>query len=75
MKRFHGIDRHKLYSTISVLNREGIEVEFHPMVKDSKNYVKKLGPDDAVVLEASTYSCARIVFGVNPVKERTTRSA
>jgi transposase len=56
MERFHGIDRHKLYSTISVLNREGIEVEFYPMVKDLKNYVKKLGPDDAVVLEASTGS-------------------
>lgn len=56
MERFHGIDRHKLYSTISVLNREGVEVEFHPMVKDLKNYVKKLGSDDAVVLEASTGS-------------------
>ncbi len=26
--RFHGIDKHKKYSTISVLNRKGEEVEF-----------------------------------------------
>jgi hypothetical protein len=25
IKRFHGIDRHKISSTISILNREGIE--------------------------------------------------
>lgn len=56
MERFHGIDHHKVYSTISVLNRDGIEVEFHPMVKDLKEYVQKLGPNDAVVLEASTGS-------------------
>ena len=26
--RFHGIDKHKEYSTISVLNRKGEEVDF-----------------------------------------------
>ena len=36
--RFHGIDRHKKYSTVSVLDPDGKEV---------------LGPQDAVVLEAS----------------------
>jgi hypothetical protein len=39
MERFHGGDRHKAYSTISVLNREGVEVEFHPAVKDLKGYL------------------------------------
>ena len=56
MELFHGIDRHKMYSTISVLNREGIEVAFHPMIKDLKGYLASLGPQDAVVLEASTGS-------------------
>ncbi len=56
MERFHGIDRHKAYSTISVLNRDGVEIEFHLSVKDLKAYVDKLGPEDSVVLEASTGS-------------------
>jgi transposase len=56
MERFHGIDRHKAYSTISVLNREGVEIEFHPSVKDLKVYLEHLGPEDAIVLEASTGS-------------------
>ncbi|MBV5328853.1 MAG: hypothetical protein JZU65_14690 [Chlorobium sp.] len=37
-----------MYSTISVLNRVGIEVEFHPMVKDLKGYLARLGSKDAV---------------------------
>lgn len=28
IQRFHGLDRHKKHSTISVLNRKGQEVEF-----------------------------------------------
>lgn len=56
MERFHGVDRHKAYSTISVLNREGVEVEFHPAVRDLKGYLQRLGPEDAVVLESSTGS-------------------
>ena len=54
MERFHGIDRHKAYSTISVLNREGVEIEFHPCIKDLKAYLNSLGPEDTIVLEAST---------------------
>ena len=56
MERFHGIDRHKAYSTISVLNREGVEIEFHPCIKDLKPYLNSLGPEDTIVLEASTGS-------------------
>jgi transposase len=56
VERFHGIDRHKAYSTISVLNREGIEIAFHPCIKDLKAYLDSLGPEDAIVLEASTGS-------------------
>jgi transposase len=50
----HGIDRHKNFSTISVLNREGQEVKFYSACLDLKSYVDQLGPGDAVILEAST---------------------
>lgn len=56
MERFHGIDRHKAYSTISVLNREGVEIAFHPAVKGLRTYLDSLGSEDAIVLEASTGS-------------------
>lgn len=52
MQRFHGIDRHKRSSTISVLNREGVEVTFVASCANFSTYVEKLGADDAVVIEA-----------------------
>ena len=52
IERFHGIDRHKAYSTISVLDREGREVSFFTC-HDLRRYIEDLGPTDAVVLEAS----------------------
>ena len=52
IERFHGIDRHKKYSTISVLDRSGQEVSFLKCY-DLRGYVAKLGATDAVVLEAS----------------------
>ena len=51
MQRFHGIDRHKRSSTISVLNREGVEVAFVASCANFSTYVEKLGADDAVVME------------------------
>jgi len=54
IQRFHGIDRHKEHSTISVLNREGQEVEFLSKRPDLRGYIKQLGPEDAVVMEAAT---------------------
>ena len=52
--RFHGIDKHKKYSTISVLNRQGEEVDFRQKCYDLKEYIENLGPEDAVVIESST---------------------
>jgi transposase len=52
--KFHGIDRHNKYSTISVLNRKGEEIDFKPKCSDLKEYMNNLGPEDAVILEAST---------------------
>ena len=54
IERVHGIDRHKQFSTISVLDRRGQEVEFLGACREFEKYVKRLGPTDAVVLEAST---------------------
>jgi len=52
--RCHGIDRHKKYSTISVLNRQGEEVDFKQRCYELKEYIDILGPEDAVVMESST---------------------
>jgi transposase len=54
IQRFHGLDRHKKHSTISVLNREGQEVKFLSKCNDLRGYIEQLGPEDAVVMEAAT---------------------
>lgn len=54
IQQFHGIDRHKYYSTISVKNREGKESTFIGRCDDLHAYIANLGPEDAVVLESST---------------------
>jgi transposase len=41
---------------ISVLNRKGVEIAFHPCIKNLRTYLDSLGPEDAIVLEASTGS-------------------
>lgn len=51
-ERFHGIDRHKKYSTVSVLDREGQEVRFLRSCA-MEDYLNGLDSDDAVVMEAS----------------------
>jgi hypothetical protein len=51
VQRFHGIDRHKRSSTISVLNREGVEAAFIASCASFSTYIEKLGPEDAVVME------------------------
>ncbi|MGA2380986.1 MAG: hypothetical protein ABSG85_16955, partial [Spirochaetia bacterium] len=56
IERVHGIDRHKQFSTISLLNRQGEEVHFEGACREFGKYVEGLGPSDAVVLEASTGS-------------------
>ena len=50
--RFHGIDRHKKYSTVSVLDCDGKEVRFLRSCA-IEDYLSSLGAEDAVVLEAS----------------------
>ncbi len=49
--RFHGIDRHKKYSTVSVLDREGREIRFL-LSCQMEAYLAELGPEDAVVMGA-----------------------
>ena len=54
VEKFHGVDRHKNYSAISVLNREGVEIEFIRKCNDLRAYIEKLGSEDAVVMESGT---------------------
>lgn len=54
IRKFHGIDRHKNFSTISVLDLEGKEVYFKSICLDLRSYIGRLGPEDAVIMEAST---------------------
>ena len=56
IERVDGIDRLKQFSTISVLNRQGEEVQYLGACREFGKYVEALGPTDAVVLEASTGS-------------------
>jgi transposase len=65
IRRFHGIDRHKAYSTISVLDRAGQEIRFVGAC-DLKGYLKELGPQDAVVLEA----CGGSFWWADRIEER-----
>ncbi len=51
--RYHGVDLHKKYATISVRNEEGSEEKFVRAQADIKGYVASLGSEDALVLEAS----------------------
>ena len=56
IERVHGIDRHKSFSTISVLDLPGQEGGFEGACRELGAYVEGLGVRDAVVLEASTGS-------------------
>ena len=51
-RRFHGIDRHKKYSTVSVLDRDGKEIRFLRSCS-LEDYLGSLCAEDAVILEAS----------------------
>jgi transposase len=52
--RIHGIDRHKYYSTISILSSEGTEERLIGRCDDLSTYIDTLGETDAVILESST---------------------
>ena len=43
IERVHGIDRHKQFSTISVLNHQGEEVQFLGACREFGKYVEGLG--------------------------------
>ena len=56
MRRFHGIDRHRGSSTVSVLNREGVEEKSISSIRNLDGYIKTLGSEDAVVMETGAGS-------------------
>jgi hypothetical protein len=49
IERVHGMDRHKRFTTISVLNREGKEVRLEGACWDPKEYMQGLGTSLPVV--------------------------
>ncbi len=51
--KYHGVDLHKKYATISVRNEAGTEERFVRAQADIQGYVASLGSDDVVVLESS----------------------
>lgn len=51
--RFHGVDRHKRYWTISQRDERCQEVKFVAHQWDAEDYLKTLGSADVVALEAS----------------------
>lgn len=51
-KKFHGIDLHKKYATISVRDQNGKEIFKSLQCMDLKGYVKKLNSQDIVLVEA-----------------------
>ncbi len=54
IQRFHGLDIHKAFTTVSVVDNVGKEINFISRCKDLSKYISTLGSEDAVVLEAST---------------------
>ncbi len=51
--RYHGVDLHKAYVTVSVRDERGQEVAFMAREPNIRGYVASLGPQDVVALEAS----------------------
>jgi transposase len=79
VKRIHGIDRHKRSSTISVLNREGLEIELISSCLDLNQYIKGLTEEDAVAFETGQGSfywadkieaTGALCFIINPYRFR-----
>lgn len=75
---FHGVDKHKHYSSISKFDINGKEISFYPRV-DLNEYIQTLGKEDAVVLEVScgAFYFADLIeekgaqcFVINPFKFR-----
>ena len=52
--KYHGVDLHKKYATVSVRNEEGTEEKFVRAQVDIRGYVQSLGSEDVVVVEVSS---------------------
>ncbi len=52
--RYHGVDLHKRYATVSVREESGEPMRFIAREPDFRHYVAGLGPEEAVLLEASS---------------------
>jgi len=52
--RYHGVDLHKKYATVSVRDESGAQIAFMGREFDIEGYVGRLTSEDVVVLEASS---------------------
>ena len=70
IRRFHGIDRHKNFSTISVLNLEGKEIDFSSICLNLKSYIDGLGasPNNGLLMHhfLSNSGCPVTAIAVLP---------
>jgi len=51
-KRFHGIDLHKRYVTINVLDSDGKKIKFIANCKEFQLYINGLDENDSIVIES-----------------------
>ncbi len=51
--KYHGVDLHKKYATVSVRDEAGEQIKFTARQFDIQAYVEKLNAEDVVALEAS----------------------
>lgn len=54
--RFHGVDLHKRFATLSVRDESGAQIRYIARVENFAQYVAGLGGEDVVVLESSSGS-------------------
>jgi transposase len=69
--KYHGVDLHKKYATISVRDEGGKEQSFARAQADIQGYVASLGSEDAVVLEA----CAGALYWAERIQNQGARCA
>jgi transposase len=65
-KRYHGIDLHKRYATISIRDEEGREIQHISKCMDFEGFVETLTADDVAVIE----SINNAFFWADKIEER-----
>ncbi len=67
--RYHGVDLHKRYATVSTRDEQGVQQSYVAHQRDMAAYVAKLGREDVVVVEA----CSGAFYWAERIEERGAR--